>query len=90
MKAKAAAESSPHGIAVRYDSDGYCWLFKPTCWPRLVIATDIPCGTIEGDVMWRQPHDWSIVFAYDDWKPVVQPTTTSLKSAQNRTRNGEG
>jgi hypothetical protein len=70
MNAKAAAESSAMGIAVRYDEDGHCWLFKPPPSPHLVIATDITNGIEEGDVMWRAPHDWSIAFAHDDWQPA--------------------
>ena len=70
MNAKAAAESSTLGIAVRYDLDGYCWLFQPIRSPHLVIATDIPDGKEEGDVMWRAPRDWTIVFEHDDWQPA--------------------
>jgi hypothetical protein len=50
MNAKAAAESSILGLAVRYDQDGCCWLFHQIRFPHLLIATDIPDGDQKGDV----------------------------------------
>lgn len=72
MNAKAAAESSVEGVAIRHDEDGYCWLFKPAPCPCLLIATDTPDpdDEEEGDVMWRRPHNWNIAFAYEDWLPA--------------------